>query len=229
MFSRELNNAKTVKRMVDFLGHHLRIMKKIILILAAMLTLAACTKEGDVIYQTAPADAPSTTPLVTVIYDPNGVGDGNYNDLIYQSVEQAAREHGLRTMQLSPSTREEGLAYLETLFQQMSVAQDTVRRLFIVAAASYDDYLRRNNDRLAANPYTDLLYLETSEPLDGKGSTLCLPYHGAMYEGGAHAQALAPTPTERDFIRRGCRGAAPAESVLWQYSDGGQTRYDSKH
>ena len=122
--------------MVDFLGHHLRIMKKIILILAAMLTLAACTKEGD------------------VIYDPNGVGDGNYNDL---------------------------------------------------------------------------LYLETSEPLDGKGSTLCLPYYGAMYEGGAQAQALAPTPTERDFIRRGCRGAAPAESVLWQYSDRGQTKYDSKH
>ena len=154
MFSRELNNANTVKRMADFLGHHLRIMKKIILILAA---------------------------------------------------------------------------YLETLFEQMSAAQDTVRRLFIVAAASYDDYLRRNNNRLAANPYTDLLYLETSEPLDGKGSTLCLPYYGAMYEGGAQAQALAPTPTERDFIRRNCRGAAPAESVLWQYSDRGQTRYDSKH
>ena len=80
-------------------------MKKIILILAAMLTFAACTKEGDVIYQTDPADAPSTTPLVTVIYDPNAVGDGNYNDLIYQSVEQAAKEHGLRTMHLSPSTR----------------------------------------------------------------------------------------------------------------------------
>ena len=140
--------------MVDFLGHHLRIMKKIILILAAMLTFAACTKEGDVIYQTDPADALSAKPLVTVIYDPNAVGDGNYNDL---------------------------------------------------------------------------LYLETSEPLDGKGSTLCLPYYGAMYEGGAQAQALAPTPTERDFIRRNCRGAAPAESVLWQYSDGGQTRYDSKH
>ena len=105
MFSRELNNANTVKRMADFLGHHLRIMKKIILILAA---------------------------------------------------------------------------YLETLFEQMSAAQDTVRRLFIVAAASYDDYLRRNNNRLAANPYTDLLYLETSEPLDGKGSTLYLPYYGRI-------------------------------------------------
>ena len=33
MFSRELNNANTVKRMADFLGHHLRIMKKIIRIL----------------------------------------------------------------------------------------------------------------------------------------------------------------------------------------------------
>ena len=168
MFNRELNNANTVKRMVDFLGHHLRIMKKSILRLAAMLTLASCTKEGDVIYQTDPADAPSAKPLVTVIYDPNAVGDGNYNDLIYQGVEQAAKEHDLRTMQLSPSTRDEGLAYLQTLFEQMSTAQDTVRRLFIVAAASYDDYLRRNNNRFAANPYTDLLYLETSEPLDGK-------------------------------------------------------------
>ena len=84
------------------------------------------------------------------------------------------------TSSTRPSSRTEGLAYLETLFEQMSAAQDTVRRLFIVAAASYDDYLRRNNNRLAANPYTDLLYLETSEPLDGKGSTLYLPYYGRI-------------------------------------------------
>ena len=91
----------------------------------------------------------STAPLVTVIYDPNAVGDGNYNDLIYQGVEQAAKQYGLRTMQLSPSTRAEGLAYLQTLFEQMSAAQDTVRRLFIVAAASYDDFLsRRGSDLL---------------------------------------------------------------------------------
>ena len=158
----------------------------------AVLMLAACTKDGNTIYQTDPDDVASTAPLVTVIYDPNAVGDGNYNDLIYQGVEQAAKEHGLRTMQLSPATRTEGLAYLQTLFEQMSAAQDTVRRLFIVAAASYDDYLRQNNDRLAANPYTDLLYLETAQPLTGKGSTLYLPYYGAMYEAGAIAQALAP-------------------------------------
>lgn len=164
----------------------------IFLTLTATLLMTACTKEGDIIYQTDPTDAASTAPLVTVIYDPNAVGDGNYNDLIYQGVEQAAHEHGLRTMQLSPSTRAEGLAYLQTLFEQMSATQDTVRRLFIVAAASYDDYLRQNNDRLAANPYADLLYLETAKPLSGKGSTLHLPYYGAMYEAGAIAQALDP-------------------------------------
>ena len=165
---------------------------KILFLITGLLMLAGCTKEGDVIYETDPDDVAPTTPLVTVIYDPNAVGDGNYNDLIYKGVEEAAREYGLRTMQLSPSTRDEGLAYLQTLFQQMSAAQDTVRRLFIVAAASYDDYLRQNNDRLAANPYADLLYLETAKPLTGKGSTLYLPYYGAMYEAGAIAQAFAP-------------------------------------
>ena len=50
------------QRQLNFLNIDL-IMKKIILILAAMLTLASCTKEGDVIYQTDPADAPSAKPL----------------------------------------------------------------------------------------------------------------------------------------------------------------------
>ena len=156
-----------------------------------MVLLTACTKDGDTIFQTDPDDVASTAPLVTVIYDVNAVGDGNYNDLIYQGVEQAAREYGLRTQQLSPSSREEGRAYLETVLQQMSTQQDTVRHLLIVAASGYDDYLRQNNDRLSANPYADLLYLETKTPLTGKGSTLFMPYYGAMYEAGVIAQALA--------------------------------------
>lgn len=186
-----VHEVERCHRIIDRAVAH-GVSRAALLSLTALLVLTACTEDGDIIYQTDPEDTPSTAPLVTVIYDPNAVGDGNYNDLIYQGVEQAAHEHGLRTMQLSPSTRAEGLAYLQTLFDQMSTTQDTVRRLFIVAAASYDDYLRRNNDRLAANPYTDLLYLETNKPLTGKGSTLYLPYYGAMYEAGAIAQALAP-------------------------------------
>lgn len=165
-------------------------MNAAFLTLCCMGLLTACTKDGDVIYKTDPADQASTAPLVTVLYSANALGDGNYNDLIYQGVERAALAHGLRTMQLSPATHEEGLAYLETLLQQLSNQQDTVRRLLIVASAGYDDYLRQNNKRIESNPYCDLLYMETSTPLSGKGSTLYLPYYGAMYEAGAIAPVL---------------------------------------
>ena len=71
------------------------------------------------------------------------------------------------------------------MFRQMSAATDTVRRLFIVPQPAYDSYIRANSHLLEANPYADLLYLETQTPLEGKGSTLFMPYYGAMYEAGA--------------------------------------------
>ena len=145
----------------------------------------SCTKDGDTIYQTDPQDQASTAPLVTVVYDPNALGDRGYNDLIYQGVENAARAHGLRTMQLSPTSVDEGLAYLKFLFEALTAMQDSVRRLVIVAAASYDDYLRQNSSRLESCPKTDLLYLETETPLAGKGSSFYVNYYGAMYEAGA--------------------------------------------
>ena len=160
------------------------------LFLAFVLLIAACTKDGDTIYKPDPnEEAASTTPLVTVIYDANALGDHSYNDLIYEGVERAAQDLGLRTLQLSPQTTEEGLQYLELMFRQMETAQDTVRRLFIVTSPSYDDFIRKNNKRLEANPYADLLFLETRKPLEGKGSTLFLTYYGAMYEGGRIAAA----------------------------------------
>ena len=148
--------------------------------------LAACTKEGDTIYQ-RDTDEPkaSTAPLVTVIYGKDALGDRSYNDLIYQGVEEAAAKYGLRTMQLSPTSYEEGKGYLQSMFQTVSQnLNDTIRRLF-VCAAGYDDYIRQNSHVFDSNPYADLLYLETPEPLASGGSTLYLPYYGAMYEGGA--------------------------------------------
>lgn len=154
-------------------------------IIVLVLALLSCTKESDTVLVPDPSDVPDSRPLVTVVYDPDALGDHSYNDLIYQGVESSALKYHLRTMQLSPSSREEGLAYLETIFDQMSSPRDTIRRLFIVASAAYDSWLRQNNDRLAQNPYADLLYLETSTPLEGKGSTLYMPYYGAMFEAGA--------------------------------------------
>jgi basic membrane protein A len=161
-------------------------------LLAAGLLLTGCTKEGDIIYRPTPGEEqPSTLPLVTVIYDPNGLGDRSYNDLIYKGVEAAAKKYGVRTLQLSPESKEQGLVYLETMFSQMENARDTVRRLFITPSLIFDDYIRANNRRLEANPYADLLYLETTMPLEGKGSTLYIDYYGAMYMSGCMVQYAA--------------------------------------
>jgi basic membrane protein A len=154
-------------------------------------TLIACTKDGDTIYQPDPnEEQASTAPLVTVIYDVDALGDHSYNDLIYEGVERVALELGLRTMQLSPRSYEEGVQYLELMFRQMETAKDSVRRLFVVASPGYDDIIRKNNRRLEANPFADLLYLETQTPLEGKGSTLFITYYGAMYEGGRIGAAM---------------------------------------
>ncbi len=161
--------------------------------------VVSCTKEGDTVYVTSPVDAAASAPLVTVVYDPDALGDCSFNDLIYVGVERAALEYGLRTMHLSPSTREEGLACLENFVSRASTSRsageastpdgggqsESIRRLLIVASNGYDQWVRQNNRRLESDPYTDLLYLETPTPLDGKGSTIYMPYYGAMYEAGA--------------------------------------------
>lgn len=185
-----------------------------------LLALTGCTG-GDVIYQTDPTDKASTAPIVTVLYDANALGDGSYNDLIYQGVERAALKHELRTSQLSPSTYESGQAILESLFQQMSNPQDTTRRLFIVAAGGYDDYLRKNNSRLEANPNVELLYLGTPTPLVGKGSTLHMPYYGAMYEAGA----IAPTLFSEALVV----AANPKLRAVTEAVDGFSDGFNSNH
>ena len=60
-------------------------------------------------------------------------------------------------LQLSPESNEQGFAYLETIFQQMESATDTVRRLFISPSPLFEEYIRKNNRRLEKNPYADLV------------------------------------------------------------------------
>ena len=90
------------------------------LLLVLIPAFVACTKDGNTIYQTNPdEEKPSTAPLVTVIYGPNGLGDRSYCNLIYKGVEEAAKKYGVRTLQLSPESEEQGLAYLKMMFRQM--------------------------------------------------------------------------------------------------------------
>lgn len=163
-----------------------------LLLLGSVSVLTSCSKDDETIYTPDPTDAPRTSPLVTVVYSPDALGDKSYNDLIYSGVEAVSTQKELRTLHLSPATKEEGLAYLEDIFRQMEAPDDTVRRLLIVASSDYDEWLRQNNKRLEGNPRADLLYFETSKPLDGKGYTLFMPYYGAMYMAGALAPYFLP-------------------------------------
>lgn len=193
-------------------------MKKTFLFLSLALFVAACTKDGDTIYQPDPnEEAASTAPLVTVIYDADALGDRSYNDLIYEGVERTAQELGLRTLQQSPRTYEEGVQYLELIFRQMETAKDSVRRLFIVTSPVYDAFIRKNNKRLENNPYADLLYFETPTPLEGKGSTLFLTYYGAMYEGGRIEAAVERTNT---LLVGGNRQTPAVTEAIQGYRDG---------
>ena len=153
----------------------------LLLMLATMLV--SCTKDR-IILPNPDEEQASGAPLVIVIYGPNSLGDRSYCDLIYTGVERAAQRYGLRTLQFSPESDEEGLAYLETIISEMEMASDTVRRLLITPGVGFDSYIRANSHRLESNPCADLLYMETATPLEGKGSTLYLTYYGAMYMGG---------------------------------------------
>lgn len=193
-----------------------------------ILLSASCSKDGDTIFVPDPNDMPKTNPLVTVVYDPDALGDRSYNDLIYQGVENAAMKHGLRTFQMSPSSLEEGKANLENMFLHLSQKPDTIRRLIIVTSQAYDAYIRENSSRLESNPYVDLLYLETNTPLASKGSTLFLQYYGAMYEAGVYSSAFVPNA----LVIGANPKNEPVHDAIQGFTDGFMTDHfvlDDKH
>ena len=129
---------------------------------------ASCTKEDTIIYVPDPnEEKASTAPLVTVIYDANALGDHSYNDLIYEGVERSAQELGLRTMQMSPQTTEEGLQYLELMFRQMESARDSIcsiwRRL----------HRWRGRARRSSSPITVPCTRAAGSTLSPRGSVPC--------------------------------------------------------
>ena len=82
-----------MREVADAISRHIELLSAVAamlvmkgsMVLAAVMMLSACTKDGDTIYQWDP-DEPtaSTAPTVTVIYGKDALGDHSYNDLIYQ-------------------------------------------------------------------------------------------------------------------------------------------------
>ncbi len=72
--------------------------RRAVTIVITLVTLLCSCDKGDttMMILTDPNDpAPNTSPLVTVLYDPNALGDRSYNDLIYQGVEAPRSAHAV--------------------------------------------------------------------------------------------------------------------------------------
>ena len=62
-------------------------MRRHYVLIYIICVLTSCTKDDEIIYVPDPTDAASTSPMVTVVYSPDAMGDRSYNDLIYSGVE----------------------------------------------------------------------------------------------------------------------------------------------
>ena len=82
-----------------------RITAAILIFCGTVSLVTSCSSDDETIYVPDPTDAPSTKPIVTVVYSPDALGDRSYNDLIYSGVENISIQKELRTLHLSPATR----------------------------------------------------------------------------------------------------------------------------
>ena len=212
--------------MTLFMKNNGRILVLAMSVIGIMLFMYACSKDGETIYEFNP-DEPQAVkaPIVTVIYSAKALGDRQSNDLIYKGVEQAAVQYGVDVRQFSPESYDEGMAYLRTMFNYVSSSKnDTPRQLYIVCATEYDEYIRENSHVFAENPNAELLYVNTSVPLEeGCGSTLYMPYYGVMYEAGALTSAVFNK--EEVFIV----GANPVDEAVKEAIDGYTDGFDSEY
>ena len=87
------------RQVADAISRHIELLSAVATVLvtkgsialAAVMMLAACTKEGDTIYEWDPNEPKaSTKPLVTVIYGQDALGDRSYNDAAAGSTPAAA-------------------------------------------------------------------------------------------------------------------------------------------
>ena len=80
-----------------------------------IILLTSCTKEES-------SESMDQTPIVTVLFSPNALGDHSFSDNIYRGVEEAAAQYGIGVLLWEPATIEEGTLYLRynTLIPQLS-------------------------------------------------------------------------------------------------------------
>ncbi|MCR4602530.1 MAG: BMP family ABC transporter substrate-binding protein [Prevotella sp.] len=127
-----------------------------------------------------------TSPIVTVVYSTDGLGDRSYVDKIYQGIEKAGLDNGLRIQHLMPYNLDETWRYLE---QMLIEHDDGIRRLYIIAESGIEEQMDSFARRVSSNDMTQFLFLETRNTFPNI-HTLFMPLYGVCYEAGALVQAM---------------------------------------
>ena len=150
------------------------------LILAALWLLASCSGKEE--YELL-----DTSPIVTVIYPTDGLGDRSYVDKIYLGADRASREDGVRVQHLIPSTLEEARDYVIQALEYDP--EDGIKRLFIIAETGLDDQLEELAARAPEDNLRQYLYIDSRRNVPGI-HTIFLPLYGVCYEAGVLASSM---------------------------------------
>lgn len=145
-----------------------------------VISLTSCTKDVDYEYI-------DQSPIVAVLFSPNGLGDLSFSDNIYRGAEEAAAQYGVRIQILEPGTIEEGEEYLRLMYKASSI--DSVKHLCIVSDATYADIIKKHTEMIPNTPSNQMLFLDVRE-ISEKAHTVYLPFYGALYEAGCLAQSM---------------------------------------
>jgi basic membrane protein A len=109
---------------------------RLLYIIGILLPLCALTACGDDEEHTTDAQD-ALRPAITVIFSPGGLGDGGYNDLIMQGVQQVYKSRSdVDITFYSPASSDEGDARFRRWWQGRT--DDGQRELYILAGSDYE-------------------------------------------------------------------------------------------
>lgn len=143
-----------------------------------IILLTSCTKEES-------SESMDQTPIVTVLFSPNALGDHSFSDNIYRGVEEAAAQYGIGVLLWEPATIEEGTLYL----RYNSIDADSATNKLCITDATYADSIRSHPELFPNQSNNQILVLDARE-IAGYVHTVDLPLYGALYEAGYLAQSM---------------------------------------
>lgn len=146
---------------------------------------------------------------VTLLADPNGLGDNGYNDDAVRGVFAFMEESEVAVQLLLP----DDMAEAETMYRQWLAGNESTDSAVLIAGSTvYADMLKRSAPKLMGKGSRILLF-ETDDTIEGV-STLMVNRYGAAYLSGAMAKEFDV------LIFAATSGVQPLEEAITGFRDG---------